>query len=81
MKTTILILLVLFLGCEEPNHEAPKAIDYGNQHDPNLYVETYDSCEYMVYKYTQIGAAANDVAVSICHKGNCIYCEQRRKKP
>ncbi len=76
MKTIFLILLVMLIGCNETGNEGAKAVDYGNQHDEHMFVQTLDSCEYVTWRES----GAREVGVSICHKGNCRYCASRAKK-
>lgn len=65
--TLLLILLpILMYGCNlqlKPHHPSITSDDY--------YIETIDSCEYII--------AGQGQCQMMAHKGNCKYCERRRK--
>lgn len=69
MKKVLLILIVsiLFTSCEFPT-----TVQDDIKSTKNSYIVVIDSCEYIrehTYYY--------DIYI---HKGNCKYCEQRRKQ-
>lgn len=68
----IILVIILFIGvfgiqkCEDNNadYQATKGNGYN--------IEIIDSCEYLVRYELYAGYMA--------HKGNCKFCEERRKK-
>lgn len=69
MKKVLLILIIsiLFTSCE-----FPADVEDDIKYTENSYIVVIDSCEY-IKEHTYY----NDIYV---HKGNCKYCEQRRKQ-
>ena len=63
----ILIISILFTSCE-----LPTTINDDIKGDKDSYIVVIDSCEYL--RERTYGA---DIYI---HKGNCKYCEQRRKQ-
>lgn len=65
----VLLVAVVFYGCNQTTIE--KKTNYTYQEGEFTIVEI-DSCEYVL----------SDVysGNSICHKGNCKFCEERNKK-
>jgi len=62
----VLIISILFTSCN-----LPATVD-DTKYDKNSYIVVIDSCEYLreeTYCYN-----------IYVHKGNCKYCEQRRKQ-
>ena len=70
MKKVLLILIISisFVSCAD----FPRSIEADIEYDKKSYIVVLDSCEYL--KEHTYG---NDIYV---HKGNCKYCEQRRKQ-
>lgn len=54
----------MFIGCAKVDRS------YRNRIPESYNVIVIDSCEYVHSKYTY----------GIAHKGNCRYCEERRRK-
>lgn len=69
MKKVLLILIIsiLFTSCE-----FPATVEDDIEYAEDSYIVVIDSCEY-IKEHTY----CNDIYV---HKGNCKYCEQRRKQ-
>ncbi len=72
MKKLILLALatLIMVGCGMKTKEngEPIVSDYYRQHSiDNPFIQVLDSCEYILWN--------NRMA----HKGNCKYCEARRK--
>lgn len=63
----ILIVSILFTSCE-----FPETVQHDIKSIENSYIVIIDSCEY-IREHTYY----NDIYI---HKGNCKYCEQRRKQ-
>jgi len=70
-----LILLALtalmIVGCDEKNDDASIVLDryYRERSINNPYLETIDSCEYIIWHNNKM-----------THKGNCRFCKERRQK-
>lgn len=60
----VLLVAVIFYGCNQKNNHTYQEGKYT--------IVEIDSCEYVL----------SDVYAgnSICHKGNCKFCEERNKK-
>jgi len=71
IKLLTIGLLVLFVSCGKP-FKTSTELQTSNGFFASLTIYEFDSCEYIVYK--------NGYSGSIAHKGNCKYCEQRRKQ-
>lgn len=72
MKTTlsILALSILLLTCCTPiTKEELRQLEF---HYGKPDVLEFDSCEYVILKAGHV--------LGLAHKGNCKYCEQRRKE-
>ncbi|MBP5722165.1 MAG: membrane lipoprotein lipid attachment site-containing protein [Bacteroidales bacterium] len=72
MKKILIALSVILLtlsGCvkKNPDGSYPLQENCGNGNNP--YVVVIDSCEYIVWE-----------PYRLAHKGNCKFCEERRKK-
>ena len=63
----ILIISILFISCD-----SPATVEDDIKSTKDSYIVVIDSCEYLK-EHTYY----NDIYV---HKGNCKYCEQRRKQ-
>lgn len=84
MKKIIpIIFATVFCGCSEPNEPVNKPVKPSRKIEVNWTLENgyedsqtftviiVDSCEYLKSNY--------DRSRSITHKGNCRFCEQRRR--
>ena len=74
----LLIGFVLCIGCED--HQGNFSEEHSTNYEAlkNYYrVIEIDSCEYIVYSYSKVYQGYGFMS----HKGNCKYCEQRRKIP
>ena len=71
-KITLLVLTTLMMvGCTEKDSNGHIAINTGNNSNPSIVI--IDSCEY-IRCYTDYG---NYIYF---HKGNCLFCKERRQK-
>jgi hypothetical protein len=73
MKLTLSILalsVLLFAGCTPITKEELRQLEF---HYGEPKVLEFDSCEYVVI-------SVDGYRFGIAHKGNCKYCEQRRKE-
>ena len=68
MKKVILLILttLIMAGCVEKDSNGHYAIDTHNINNPKTVI--IDSCEYVDWGY------------GLAHKGNCIFCKERRQK-
>lgn len=84
MKKTIFILLTILLcGCVPENGiKKPKATkQVSSNYNTTYNVVEIDSCEYLVKHNSIIDKREikRDI-ISITHKGNCKYCQERNRK-
>lgn len=72
MKSLSLILAtaIMFMSCNEMIPPDDKQMSDKDRY--SIKVIVVDSCEYII-SHVYLGNA-------ICHKGNCKFCEQRRKE-
>ena len=87
MKKIVLLLVliaVIMAGCD-----SNKEIKYANQQDNKHYYREnakhaifviIDSCEYIVNREKYAFAYTESYYETYTHKGNCLFCKERREK-
>ena len=73
----VLLVAVIFCGCEPINNEQQKKVEATELNDysvsnQGVQILTIDSCEYVWCK--------NGYGAGLTHKGNCKFCAERSKK-
>ncbi len=69
MKYIILVIILLTTAC---NDEDVKFVGIKRVKGRMISITEIDKCEYLFYD--------GGGRISFCHKGNCRFCEQRRKE-
>jgi hypothetical protein len=66
IPTIMVISILIFIYCEEPDREYNTNVD-----NSNIAVHTIDNHEYLVYHYNNAGG--------MCHKVDCKFCMDKNK--
>lgn len=80
MKKALLLVSIaaIMIACDETTEKSYNRQDAMSETitRDNIYVVEIDSCEYIVYN-RHVGYSG---AGGICHKENCKYCAERKRK-